>query len=237
MKYPSYSDQPLTRAHAPVQGRKAEDQRSCLRLDFDFRCVYCLASEAEVGPLARYGGFEIEHFMPSAKFRKRRHTYENLLWACAECNRAKGGAWPSDELLRTGRRLVDPSKEGLGRHLVVGPDDDIEPRTAAGEYMVELLNLRSRLHRLRRSKRREKLRRASMIRTLIEQWQEVNRSGGAALPGPGVSQEELNVLHSRLAKMEEQIAGPLPHDAPSLCGACVPPLGRIDRSQPLSTWP
>lgn len=64
-----------------------------LSADFGHRCAYC-------DDLDEYGGgyraYHVEHFAPKEKFPELRYDYDNLLYACPWCNRAKWDIWPSD---------------------------------------------------------------------------------------------------------------------------------------------
>lgn len=82
---------PIVRsANVPSQTdyRKYEAQ---LRLDFQNRCGYCGGSHDVIRD------FEIDHFIPRSKFEKLEPTldnkYENLVYSCKKCNRAKGGKY------------------------------------------------------------------------------------------------------------------------------------------------
>jgi hypothetical protein len=191
--------------------------------------VYCLAHEMEVGPLARYGGFEIEHFQPRGKFGQLRHQYRNLLWACAECNRAKGGHWPTANELAFGARFVDPSAEGLGKHLELSGKDDVVSHSPAGAYMIRHLNLRSPLHRERRRDRNDRAVRYELLKTLHElQAREVAdlvAAGRDAAP----QQEKLKSLGQRLDDLRPRIYSSKPFDAPKTCCRCIPPRGETPR--------
>ena len=152
---------PLHRGHTPprVIGRDGyEKYRECLRLDFAYRCAYCLAHEVEVGPSGKFGGFEIEHFRPQGRheFRRFANTYTNLLWACHACNRAKDFGWPTAAEIAKGERFVDPSAEPLGAFLTVAGDEVVpNPSEPAATYMIEEIHLNSDLHQRRRKRRRD----------------------------------------------------------------------------------
>jgi hypothetical protein len=203
--------------------------RDCLRLDFDFRCVYCLSAEGEVGPLARYGGFEVEHFKPKSKFRELRHAYRNLLWACAECNRAKGGRWPTPELRAAGNFFVDPTLAGLGKHLELDGTSSVGYKTQAGWYMIQQLNLNSELHRRRRATRHENLKKYALVTSVVEAQQ--RRIDGLAASGVdvGVERQLLEARKADLKRIEAALRPDAPHDAPTVCVACNPGKPRVDR--------
>lgn len=78
------------------------DYRDDLRNDFNQRCGYtdCL-------DMWWAGGFQVDHFAPQnpklndatkeAKFLAKQHSYENLIYACPQVNRAKSNDWASDD--------------------------------------------------------------------------------------------------------------------------------------------
>ena len=149
-----YSSTPLPRIHRPRRQSEAVAYRPCLRIEFGYTCAYCVSHEAEVARGAKHGLFEVEHFRPEHAFGHLRTVYANLMWACAACNRAKSGKWPSAVAQARGSRFVDPCAEALSEHLQI-VELEVVPRTAAGEYMIDELNLNSFEHRTRRKERKQ----------------------------------------------------------------------------------
>jgi hypothetical protein len=233
---PQYSDKPLHRTHVPPERSdgtppRAEEQRACLRLDFAFRCVYCLSHEREVGPGYRYGGFEIEHFRPKGKkdFRHLRHIYKNLLWACATCNRAKGKRWPTAELLSQGNRFVDPSVEGMGKHVELSGLDDIGHRSQAGWYIIRMLNLRSSTHRERRRERNERAKKYELVKAVLEQQEAAVNDLRTEGQDTSAAMKLVEVQRERLEEARKQVEWSAPFDAPGGCEACKPARGLAAR--------
>jgi uncharacterized protein (TIGR02646 family) len=73
------------------------------------RCMYCEDSH----------GMEIDHFRPKATFPQLLFCWENLLLACAECNRVKGDRFP----MANGQPLlVDPTVDDPWQFLDFDPD-------------------------------------------------------------------------------------------------------------------
>lgn len=63
------------------------------------RCMFCGDSR----------GMDIEHFWPVVPYKDKTFLWQNLLWACAECNRKKGNRLDLDA---SGRPLlIDPTVE------------------------------------------------------------------------------------------------------------------------------
>jgi uncharacterized protein (TIGR02646 family) len=172
-----YGQTPIARRHAPVATFGSDGYRKyrpCLRLDFEFRCAYCLSHEAEVAPGASFGGFEIDHFKPAHRreFRSLRNRYSNLFWTCHACNRAKKGTWPSDAEQQAGYRFLDPCADALGKHLSLNGDAVVrrEASDLAATYTIEQINLNSALQRSRRSRRRTVLTRVATLQANAEMF-------------------------------------------------------------------
>jgi hypothetical protein len=115
--------------------------------------------------------FEIEHFRPKGPraFRRFRNAYDNLLWACRECNLAKGDNWPTKAEFSHDDRFVDPCTEGLGAHLrLMGDRVDSVAGSRAGAFMITEINLNSALHRRRRTDRDKAARAFAMLEAYDE---------------------------------------------------------------------
>ena len=228
---PQYSLLPLRRTHSPRPGPSGgsesyREQRPCLRLDFDFRCVYCLSSEGEAGPGYEFGGFEVDHFRPkhSAAFPRLKNEYRNLLWSCQACNRAKGKTWPTPVLEAAGLRFVDPSTEGLGKHIELCGPDEVSALTPAGDYTIQQLKLNSVVHRHRRSRRNKARERIEVLQAWIEDFEAILQARTNL--GFDVSEEsaELEKLRIDLQDARREQENSRPFDAPATCSACEPPI-------------
>lgn len=78
------------------------DYRDDLRNDFNQRCGYTDCLDMWWG-----SGFQVDHFAPQkpklndpakeALFLAKQHSYENLVYACPQVNRAKSNDWASDD--------------------------------------------------------------------------------------------------------------------------------------------
>jgi uncharacterized protein (TIGR02646 family) len=70
--------------------------RSILKEDFNDRCAYCDDTE-------KYSkrSFAIDHFIPQTPKNfvpaTKSNYYENLIYSCSYCNRAKWDKWPTDD--------------------------------------------------------------------------------------------------------------------------------------------
>jgi hypothetical protein len=117
--------------------------RGILRVDFQFRCAYCLTHEYFLGGEA---GCTIDHFQPLRGLVARPDlaaTYSNLFWCCRECNENKGDSWPVPDQFRRGQHFLNPCnpEDDHDLHWRILPDGTLEPTTPAGEYTIEHLKL------------------------------------------------------------------------------------------------
>lgn len=152
--------------------------QACLRLEHDYRCVYCLSHEREVGPVSPCGGFEIEHYKPDALFPLLRCTFANLFWACELCNRAKGDTWPSDQEVELGYRFLDPLIDNWTKHLRV-KGDSLDWLTKEGEYTKDEIDLNSPTHEKRRRERANFARRSLILEGIITRLEARVRLGAS----------------------------------------------------------
>lgn len=88
--------------------RVALSKREILRRD-NYTCQYC-------GRRSRH--LTIDHVIP--KYRNGQHTWQNVVAACAQCNRVKGGRNPQEANMHLMRQPFEPkptAKYLFGRHL------------------------------------------------------------------------------------------------------------------------
>jgi hypothetical protein len=124
-----YSPPLAQRKHGPQGYASYASFLPWLRDEFSFRCVYCLSREQWI---VRLGGFVVEHFSPSSSWPHLALIYDNLLYACNQCNLTKGAQIVPDP---TGA-LVDASVE-------VREDGTIEGRTTEACKIIDKLKLNS----------------------------------------------------------------------------------------------
>ncbi len=151
----AYPQTPHDRAHRPPRRSDYHAYRRCLRLEFEYTCVYCRSGEAFIAPVSPHGDFHIDHFEPES--RSNRSDYDNLLWACPQCNLAKRAAWPDVAELARGFRYLNPCTDAMADHLRVVADV-VVALTPAGEYTLEQIELNSPTHLERRQARTRFLR-------------------------------------------------------------------------------
>ena len=83
-----YPDATHLRRHAPRGYRDYTSYKPWLRDEFTFQCVYCLCRERWFpdGETA----FSVDHLRPYAVAPEHHTNYDNLVYACCQCN---AGAW------------------------------------------------------------------------------------------------------------------------------------------------
>lgn len=131
-----YPSSPHVRRHGPRGYAGYESYRPWLRDEFSFRCVYCLTREVWT-QLA--GAYAIDHFTPVVSRPDLATEYDNLLYACAACNLAKGG-----------QVVPDPLAVLLNPAVRVTEDGAIHAESPEAAKLIELLGLdRGRLTEFR----------------------------------------------------------------------------------------
>lgn len=138
---------PIRSYHGEVF-RTNRTNKKHLSADFGHRCAYC-------DDLDEYGGgyraYHVEHFAPKEKFPELRYDYDNLLYACPWCNRAKWDIWPSDNSkinVVDSEGFIDPCTEEYDKHLIRLPDGSISGITPRGKYMRKTLQLYLKRHEI-----------------------------------------------------------------------------------------
>jgi hypothetical protein len=123
-----YPSEPHVRKHAPAGYKDYQEYKPWLRDEFEFRCVYC--RQREMWSRDRHAGFSVDHVVPQSEDNALVCSYTNLLYACLRCNS-----------FRQAVRVLDPTREGIGRHLRVDADGTITGLTDDGRFLIELLHL------------------------------------------------------------------------------------------------
>jgi hypothetical protein len=110
--YDFIKETPKHRLNPPIYATYSQ-YRDLLRADFKKRCAYCNDNHRY-----RIRSFTIDHFVP-CKPKKFTHSipknkYENLIYSCSYCNRAKWNKWPTnDEAIENDGNVgfVKPTKD------------------------------------------------------------------------------------------------------------------------------
>jgi len=124
-----YPDSPHVRRHGPAGYANYESYRPWLRDEFAFRCVYCLKRE-QWGVLK--AAYHLDHFRAQVHQPQAALDYDNLLYACAACNTAKGNA-----------EVPDPCHCMLDGQVILGEDGSIHGITPAARRVIGKLGLDS----------------------------------------------------------------------------------------------
>lgn len=98
--------------------------------------------------------FTIDHYEPQNARPDLVNAYDNLMYACDECNTRKGDRCPHEDARKAGFRFFRADQDVYGDHFtLVGRR--IEAKTSIGEYTIEALDLnRLSLRRLREIRER-----------------------------------------------------------------------------------
>ena len=115
------------RHHGPAGYNDLESFRPWLRVEFVFRCVYCLEREVWSNVVA---GFTIDHFIPVSLLPEKQLDYDNLLYACRACNAVKGD-----------QRVPDPLKVLLSDAVVVHEDGHLEGLSRDACRLIDAMQL------------------------------------------------------------------------------------------------
>jgi hypothetical protein len=124
-----YPPEPHTRRHGPQGYTDYASYLPWLRDEFSFRCVYCLLRE-QWGRVR--GVYAIDHFQAVVHHPAKATDYDNLLYACATCNLAKGA-----------RAVTDPLAVLTSPAVRVTEDGVIHADSAGAARLIELLGLDS----------------------------------------------------------------------------------------------
>jgi hypothetical protein len=124
----AYPESPHVRRHGPRGYVDDEHYKPWLRDEFTFRCVYCRCREVWFPDGDR--NFSVEHAHPTSLAPEGLTDYDTLLYACCQCNAARGAA----------PLPLDPCGS-LREHLEVSSDGTIRGLTPAGEDLIRTCRL------------------------------------------------------------------------------------------------
>ena len=151
-----------------------------LRHDFGHRCAYCGVIEESLTdiPEAADKLFEKDHFLPQTPSFQGMHNYENLYYACCQCNGVKNNI----------RLPLDPCKDdvllGANPHIVGGTASTkylFESVTEEGNKYIAHLQLNSRYHLGIRKHQQEWLATQQEAKALMAKIKEESNLDGATL--------------------------------------------------------
>lgn len=122
-----YPVKPHVRRHGPRGYSQYRQYRNWLRDEFSFRCIYCLRRETW---LTLKKDYEIDHFFPKSKHFSVQRDYDNLVYACSQCNGTKATNY-----------LPSPETVAYGSCLSVDENGEIHPLNGDGITIIEALYL------------------------------------------------------------------------------------------------
>lgn len=124
-----YPEKKKNRKHGPYGYSTYESFRPWLRDEFEFRCVYCLRRETwvEMG-----GAWHIDHVKCLAENKDLKCDYDNLVYACSQCNLAKSDM-----------EIDDPCKTLSHCSIQVSATGEIHGTTKNAKRIIKVLGLDS----------------------------------------------------------------------------------------------
>jgi hypothetical protein len=121
-----------------------------LRPDFFFSCAYCTIAETEAQAIR----FTIDHYEPRRASPQLTNDYDNLMYACNQCNVLKGHRSPGPNERAKGYRFFRPDQDVYDQHFEMN-GVRVDHKTPVGYYTKEAIDLnRLALRRLRELRKR-----------------------------------------------------------------------------------
>lgn len=121
--------------------------KGALKADFHSRCGYC--DDPECFPCVH---FQIDHFVPKVVMRTiKENDYNNLVYSCPRCNRAKWDKWPTqNEMIHNDGKegFIDPCDPKYDQQFKRNERGEIIPTTQLGNWMWKELDLGNAAHRI-----------------------------------------------------------------------------------------
>ena len=140
-----------------------------LLTDFEKRCAYCIDPNDFRHPTQD----QIDHF--NCKLKERlRHQYNNLMLACAACNRTKHDKPIVNPYDKAQRMLNCTEENEFVEHIVEQENGQWEGKTDAGIYHLETIGLREECHRKKREARKKLAERIVKLYTTAVEFKSAN---------------------------------------------------------------
>lgn len=131
-----------------VKCKSMSEFKPYLRSDFGERCAYCGDLDSIAGSSRN---FQVDHFAPKSKFPDLEFEYNNLMYSCPYCNRAKWDYWVGEDAkicVDGDKGIVNPCTPEYDEHLGRLESGVIVSKTALGQFMYNRLKLYLRRHHL-----------------------------------------------------------------------------------------
>lgn len=110
-------------------------KHDAVRARYHMCCGYCSVAEAEAG-----GELTVDHYVPTSFGGG--DDDDNLVYACIRCNQYKGDFRPTEQDLVSGRIVLHPLRDDVGKHLVsVQTTGRLEHLSETGRFHITLLHL------------------------------------------------------------------------------------------------
>lgn len=138
MKFSIQKIQPL-RDYSGTEYSSYGKYKPYLRVNFHKRCGYCDGLDVYAGGSR---GFQIDHFKPKKTFPELERDYNNLVYSCPYCNRAKWDHWREED------GFIDPCDDLYRETLYRNEKGQIKYDNSRGEYIHKHLKLHLRRHEL-----------------------------------------------------------------------------------------
>jgi len=123
----AYPSKQHVRRHGPQGYSRYRQYRNWLRDEFAFRCIYCLRRETW---LTMSRDYQIDHFLPKSEHPDVERDYDNLVYACSECNGTKAAKY-----------LPSPESVAYGDCMQVDQSGEIHALNERGKTIIEALHL------------------------------------------------------------------------------------------------
>lgn len=183
--------QPMVVRSIVQEGLPYPSYRQSLRKDFIYSCGYCSISEYEAQGLS----FQIDHYDPQSARPDLENSYNNLMYACDECNRLKSDLTPPPAALENGYRFYRPDQDVWDAHFGIS-GQRLNAGTNVGEFSIDALDLN-----------RQSLRRLRDIRSRLSECSEQISKGVLGLRRFKIDQLPVNVRGRALSAINRVAAG------------------------------
>ncbi|HDV6632356.1 TPA: HNH endonuclease [Legionella pneumophila] len=121
-----------------------------LREEFSYACAYCETRETELGGSQ---SFHIDHYRPKKIFPELTYSYNNLIYACRNCNQYKSDFWPKFRQLILGNIIFNPRPIGNIKKHIDTSSNKWTGKTNSGLWSIKRLRLDSNILIKRRERR------------------------------------------------------------------------------------
>ena len=111
--------------------------REELRREFNYSCVYCELTENETGGADT---FQIDHYVPKAKYPELEAVYQNLFYSCSTCNSIKADYWPSKAQRENAEFYLNSFRHDVDLH-ISKESYSWKPLSDCGTWNIQRLGL------------------------------------------------------------------------------------------------